>query len=46
MLGHKTSLNKYQMSEIIRNSHSEHRIKIEINNKKITRKLPCLEMKT
>lgn len=46
MLGHKTSLNKYQMSEIIQNSHSKHRIKIEINNKKITGKLPCLEMKT
>lgn len=39
MRGHKTSLNKFQRIEVIQGVFSEHsRIKMEINNKKISGK--------
>jgi len=40
MLSHRTSLNKFESFDIIQNMFSDNRIKLDINNQKLPRKLP------
>lgn len=43
MLHHKTSLNKFQSTEIIHNKFSDHNaMKLEINSETVNRKCPCV----